>query len=113
LRLLLTPGQTHESKALPGLLAGLAPGAVVGDSAFDGGPSRACIAAHGAAAVVPSSPSRSRRVPHDRQLYRERNLVERCFQRLKQFRRVATRYDKTAASFLAFATIAACTVLWR
>ena len=63
--------------------------------------------------MVPSSPSRSRRVPHDRHLYRERNLVERCFQRLKQLRRVATRYDKTAASFLAFATLAAVVVLLR
>ena len=86
---------------------------MVGDTAFDGDPSRGCIAAHGAIAVVPSNPCRSRRVPHDRALYRERNLVERCFQRLKRFRRVATRYDKTAASFLAFATLAACTILWK
>jgi len=64
-------GQAHESKTLPDLLRGLRLGA-----------------------VVPSSPSRSRRLPHDRHLYRERNLVERCFQKLKQFRRVATRDDK-------------------
>ncbi len=63
--------------------------------------------------MVRSNPRRSRRVPHDRHLYRERNLVERCFQRLKQFRRVATRYGKTAASFLAFATLAALVVLLR
>ena len=43
----------------------------------------------------------------------QRNLVERCFQKLKQFRRIATRYDKTAASFLAFATLAAIVVLLR
>ena len=86
---------------------------MIGDTAFDGGPSRGCIAAHGAVAVVPFNPCRSRRVPHDRHLYRERNLVERCFQKLKQFRRVATRYDKTAASFLAFATLAAVVVLLR
>lgn len=98
---------------LPGLLRGLRPDAVVGDSAFDGSPSRDCIAASGAVAVVPSNPCRSQRAPHDRTLYRERNLVERCFQKLKQFRRVAARYDKTAASFLAFATIAACTILWK
>ncbi len=64
-------------------------------------------------AVVPSNPCRSQPIPHDRHLYRERNLVERGFQKLKQFRRIATRYDRIAASFLAFATRAAIMVLLR
>ena len=50
---------------------------------------------------------------HDRRHHRERNRVERCFLRFKQFRRVATGYAKTAASFLAFATLAAITVVLR
>ena len=86
---------------------------MVGDGAFDGPPSRDCIAALGAVAVVPSNPCCGQPIPHDRHVYRERNLVERCFQKLKQFRRIATRYDKTAASFLAFATLAAIMVLLR
>ena len=63
--------------------------------------------------MVPSNPCRSQPIPHDRHLYRGRNAIERGFQKLKQFRRIATRYDRTAASFLAFATRAATMVLLR
>ncbi len=55
----------------------------------------------------PSSPARKQPLPFDRELYRLRNRVERLVNRLKQFRAVATRYDKTAESFLAFVQLAA------
>ena len=55
--------------------------------------------------VVPVIPTRKLRVPVDRTLYRLRNLVERCFNKLKNSRRFATRYDKTAESFLGFIDI--------
>ena len=64
-----------------------------------------------AAAVIPSNPSRARRLPLDRHLYKERHLVECCIGKLKHFRRVATRYEKTARNYLAVVTIAA-TILW-
>lgn len=53
-------------------------------------------------AVIANNPSRGLRIPWSKALHRERNLIERCFLRPKNFRRVVTRYDKTAESFLAF-----------
>ncbi len=84
---------------------------VLGDTAFDADHFRAEIKAIGAQAVIPSSPSRALKFPLDKHLYKERHLVECCFSRLKHFRRIATRYEKTARNFLAMITIAAM-VLW-
>lgn len=61
--------------------------------------------------MIPNNPSRTAKLPFDRQLYKERHLIEGCFSKLKQFRRVATRYEKTAQNYLAIVTIAA-TILW-
>jgi len=69
------------------------------------------IAGIGAPAVIPNNPSRSRKYALDRHAYKGRHLVECCFSRLKQFRRVATRYEKTARNYLAIVTLAAI-VLW-
>ena len=66
----------------------------------------------GAKAVIPSTTSRNRPIPYNKALYRQRNLIERMFARLKDFRRVATRYDKLARNFLAGAIIAATVVWW-
>lgn len=66
----------------------------------------------GAIAVIPprkSSPQRH----YDKAIYRDRNLIERCINKLKQFRRVATRYEKTATNYLAMVTIAAASLWWR
>jgi transposase len=84
---------------------------VIADAAYDANGFRAAIAAMGAVAVIPSNPSRAPRLPLDRHLYKERHLVECCISKLKQFRRVATRYEKTARNYLAIVTIAA-TILW-
>ena len=87
------------------------PAVVMADTAYDADHFRAAIVAAGAIAVIPNSPSRASKLPFDRDLYKERHLVECCFSKLKQFRRVATRYEKTARNFLAVVTIAA-TILW-
>lgn len=107
----LTPGQRHDApQALP-LLEGLAPTYVVADRGYDSDPLVAALAARGICAVIP--PRRKRRAPraYDPVRYAQRHPVERLFSRLKQFRRVATRYDKLDAHFLAFIHLAA-TVLW-
>jgi transposase len=62
-------------------------------------------------AVIPSNRSRRRRFRHDKALYRERNRIERCFNKLKHFRRLATRYDRRAVHYLAFLCLAAA-MLW-
>jgi len=56
--------------------------------------------------VIPSKSNRKKPRDLDKDLYKERNLIERMFNKIKHFRRVATRYDKTAAAYLAFVTIA-------
>jgi transposase len=62
-------------------------------------------------AVIPNNPSRARKYPLDQHLYAQRHLIECCFSKLEQFRRVATRYEMTARNYLAVVTLAA-TVLW-
>lgn len=86
-------------------------GAVLADKAYDTDALVAQSSQAGAAVVVPSKRSRRGTRALDRNLYADRNKVERFFNRLKQYRRLATRYDKTAASFLAFAQCAA-TFVW-
>jgi transposase len=72
---------------------------------------RQTIANKGAIAVVPNNPSRALKHPLDKHLYAQRYLVECCFSKLKQFRRVAARFEKTARNYLAVVTLAAI-VLW-
>ncbi len=81
------------------------------DTAYDADHVRQDIADKHALAVIPNNPSRAIKHPFDKHLYAQRHLVECCFSRLKQFRRVATRYEKTARNFLAVIAIAA-TILW-
>jgi transposase len=85
---------------------------VVADRGYDSNALRALIAQLGAEAVIPPSSDRVRQIPYDRLAYRSRNLVERLWCRLKDWRRVATRYDKLANNFLATAIIAAAISYW-
>lgn len=81
------------------------------DAAYDSDMFRQVITDKGALAVIPNNPSRARKYPLDKHLYAQRHLVECCFSRLKQFRRVATRFEKTAQNYRAVVTLAAI-VLW-
>jgi transposase len=110
-RCLLTAGQRHDITQARALIDGFAAEWVLGDTAFDADHFRADIKAINAQAVIPSTPSRALKLPLDRHIYKERHLVECCFNKLKQFRRVATRYEKTARNFLAIVTVAAI-ALW-
>ncbi|MDO9501007.1 IS5 family transposase [Falsiroseomonas sp.] len=110
-RLALTGGQRGDCPQAYGLIEGLSADVVMADAAYDADPLRQAIAQKGAIAVIPSNPSRARKHPLDRHLYAQRHLIECCFSKLKHFRRVATRYEKTARNYLAVITIAA-TVLW-
>ena len=81
------------------------------DTAYDADPLRQVIAAKGATAVVPNNLSRARKHPLDKHLYAQRHLIESCFSKLKQFRRVATQFEKTAQNYRAVVTLAAI-ILW-
>ena len=101
LRLLLGPGQEADcGRAGELLAAATGAGYVLADKGYDTDQTVADVVALGAGVVIPSKKSRLAQRGIDRNLYRDRNKVERFFSRLKQFRRLATRYDKTASSFL-------------
>ena len=106
IRVILTAGQTGDITTAPALLDGLCADAVLADKAYDSNALRAAIAAMGAIAVIPSNRTRRIAIPHDAVIYKHRNRIERCFNRLKHFRRFATRYDRRAIHFLAFIQLA-------
>lgn len=111
LRLILTPGQRGDAPLAPDLLQGLKPRRVLADKAYDSNAIRALIAAMDADVVIPCNPTRKRLIPYDFEAYKRRNTVERCFNKLKHFRRIATRYDRRAVHFLAFVHLASA-MLW-
>lgn len=110
-RFLLTPGQAGDAPQALTLVEGLEAQVVMADTAYDSDIFREAVAAKNAIAVIPDNPSRSRKHRFDEHHYAQRHLIECCFSKLKQFRRVATRYEKTARNYLAVVTLAAI-VLW-
>ncbi len=110
-RFTLTAGHRGDAPQAAPLIEGLTADVVMADTAYDSDELRRKIAEKGVIAVIPNNPSRAIKHPLNKHLYAQRHLVECCFSRLKQFRRVATRFEKTAANYLAIVTIAAI-VLW-
>ena len=104
-RFILLPGQRHDSVGVLPLIEGIVFGALLGDKAFDADWLRAELDGRGAAAVIPPKTNRKATISFDRDMYRWRHLIENTFAKLKEFRAVATRYDKTAESFLGFIDI--------
>jgi transposase len=120
--LALTPGQQHEATMFELLMKQgtvkrprgrprLRPQRVVGDKGYTGHKIRTYIRRHGMRLTIPHQKSERRRGPFARETYRLRNIVERTINRLKQFRRLATRYEKRAENYRAMCIIAA-TILW-
>jgi transposase len=110
-RFALTAGHRGDAPQADALIEGLPAAIVLADAAYDSDRLRNAIADKGAIAVIPNNPSRARKYTIDRHLYARRHLVECCFSKFKQFRRVATRFEKTARHYLAVVTLAA-TILW-
>jgi transposase len=110
-RFVLTAGQRGDCPQAYGMIEGQPAEIVMADTTYAADPLRQAIADKGAVAVVPNNPSRARKYPLDKQLYAQRHLVECCFSKLTQFRRVATRFEKTAKNYRAIVTLAAI-VLW-
>ena len=112
LRLGLTGGQAHDSRLCSVLLQELPRGArLLADRAYDADWIRAFVAERGAWANIPPKCNRKNTICFSPYLYRDRNLVERFFNKIKQCRRVATRYDKLSANYFAFVKLA-CIRLW-
>ncbi len=109
-RFTLTAGQKGDAPQAAALIEGWPAEAVMADTAYDADLLRQAIDAKGAIAVIPNNPSRALKYPLDKHLYAQRHRVHCCFSKLKQFRRVATRFEKTARNYRAVLTLAAIIV---
>ncbi len=108
----LTGGQAHDLDGADQLLPAMAADTLIADKAFDADERvLAPLAAAGKSAVIPPKANRRVARDYDRDLYKARHLIENFFAKLKQFRAIATRYDKTARNFLGAVHLAA-TAIW-
>ena len=108
---LLTPGQVHDLAGADALLPQMEADTVLADKAFDAD-ARVIepLAAAGKTTVIPPKSNRKNPRTYDKELYQARHLIENFFCKLKQFRAIATRYDKTARNFLAGIHLAAIAI---
>jgi transposase len=112
LAITIAPGQASDKAAVTALLAAHpAPGHVVADRGYDARAIIELIAAHGGRGHIPTQRDRKVQRSVDPAIYRQRNLVERFFNKLKHFRKIATRYEKSARNYLA-AVLIACFRIW-
>lgn len=101
-RLLATVGQANDCPQAIALLAELPAEQVLADTSYDSDKNRAYCAEKQIEVVIPNRPNRKQPAPFDEEEYKQRNKIERFFNRMKRYRRLATRYEKTITSFLAF-----------
>ena len=113
MRLLLTAGQTSDHVGAAALLAAL-PSArnLIADRGYDSTRLRTALAERGITPCIPSTRNRKIPLPYDRTLYRQRHRIENAFGRLKDWRRIATRYDRCAHTFQSAITIAVVVTFW-
>ena len=111
LRVIVTAGQVGDITQAPALLDGQTGAAVLADKAYDSKALRTIIADMGAEAVIPSNRSRKILIPHDATADKHRNRIERCFNKLKHFRRFATRYERRTIHFIGLIRLAA-SMIW-
>ncbi len=111
--MLLSEGQMSDYKGAA-LMVEVLPKAKVmlGDRGYDADWFRDALVRRGIAACIPSKANRKVRIPHDRILYRQRHKIENMFGRLKDWRRIATRYDRCAHAFFSAICIAAAVAFW-
>jgi len=112
MNVIITAGNVHDSKKAQDLLDPVIhPNeAILGDRAFDTDKIIEYIASKMAVAVIPPKKNRIIKREYDKELYKNRNQIECFFNRLKQFRRIATRYDKLVSSFMALTQLAAALI---
>jgi transposase len=110
---LLTAGNIADITAAPQLLANVPPPRrLLADRAYDAVSLRRWLESHGGEAVIPPNPTRKHPHAYDAAAYKNRNRIERMFCRLKDFRRIATRYDKRIDMFLSAILLAAAITWW-
>ena len=112
-RFVLLPGQRFDTVGLPPLLDGVAFGALIADKAFDSNAIVADLDARGAKIVIAQHPRRAKPLAIDAEMYKWRHLIENFFCKLKEFKRIALRSDKTDQSFAAMIYLAAAVIASR
>ena len=112
-RFVLLPGQRSEIEGVYSLIKGLSFDALIADKAFDADHLRKELARRQAKAVIPAKSNRVVHIPHDEEMYKWRHLIENYFGKIREFRGVNTRYDKTDISYTATWTIAAIIIALR
>ena len=109
-RFVLLPGQRFDTVGVPPLIEGIAFGALIADKAFDSNELIAELDERGAKAVISQHPRRTKPLGIDREIYKWRHLIENFFCKLKEFKRIAMRSDKTDQSFAAMIHLAAAVI---
>ncbi len=111
--LMLTAGNVSDVKAAPALLERAGHMRyLLGDKGYDANSLRKTLRENGTSPVIPGRRNRKRTIRYDQQRYRGRHLIENAFCRMKDFRRIATRYDKLAANFLSAVALATAVAFW-
>lgn len=110
-RFLLTQGQSSEYEQASAMIAGFQADFVLADKGYDSNEFIESIQANGAVAVIPPRKHRIEARVYDKVIYKERNFVERLFQKLKHYRRIATRYERLARNYMAMLSLIA-TLIW-
>lgn len=111
--LMITPGNVHDMKVAKACIAAMPPSAeLVGDKGYDSNDLRARLATRGTTAVIPSKRNRKVQLDCDHAIYKQRNVVEHMFCRFKDWRRVATRFDRNIKTFIATIAFAATVIWW-
>ena len=113
LRFTLLPGQRHDTIGVAPLIREVDFDALLGDKAFDVDWLREDLDQRGATAVIPPRANRKHQVDYDEDIYRWRHLVENYFAKIKEFRGIATRYDKTDTSYAANVNLVAAIIAAR
>ena len=111
--LCLTPGNVSDIRAAGSLLqqAGKM-NYLIADKGYDADALRACLRQKGTVPVIPGRSNRKRKIRYDKTRYKGRHLIENAFGRIKDFRRVATRYDKLARNFISAVALAVLLAYW-
>ena len=111
--MLLSEGQMSDYKGAALMLDALPPAkALLGDRGYDASWFRGALTERGITACIPSKTNRKIAIPHDRALYRQRHRIENMFGKLKDWRRIHTRYDRCAHTFFSAICIAATVIFW-
>jgi transposase len=111
--LLLTPGNVHDCKVAQRCIEAMPPSAeLVADKGYDSQALREWLEARGTEPVIPPRKNRKIQYDYDKAIYKQRNVIERMFCRLKDWRRIATRFDRNITSFMGAIALAAAVIWW-